>query len=70
MTTLTDILRTQEILHARNEFRRIVAEELPKVKVKVVNGEYVKATQADADLSRKLSTRLAELHAVMEGGAK
>lgn len=56
---------------ARTEFRRLVAEELPKVRTKLMrrNGrmEWVKASRRDAALSQRISTRLAELHAIMFG---
>lgn len=49
------------------EFRRIVADELPKVKVKLVGKHWVKASPADAALSKKLSTQLAKLLYIAKG---
>lgn len=53
-------------VQAQVEFRRIVTEELPAVKVKFINGVRYFASKHDAALSRKLSTRLAKLHAIFE----
>lgn len=56
---------------ARAEFLRIVTDELPKVKVKLkktkLGMQWVKASRKDAVLSRRLSTRLAELHILIRG---
>jgi hypothetical protein len=50
---------------ARTEFNRIVTEELPKVKVKKQGIYWVKATKQDAELSERLSKKLADLHQIM-----
>lgn len=53
--------------NAIREFRRIIADELPKVKVRLnKNKEWVKATKKDTDLSRKLSKRLNELFQIFK----
>jgi hypothetical protein len=55
---------------AKEEFYNIVIYELPKVKVKLKKTkrgmEWVKATRKDAALSKRLSTRLANLLDIIE----
>ncbi len=55
----------------KEEFYHIVTNELPKVKVKLkktkLGMEWVKASKADAKLSKQLSTRLSELLYIMRG---
>lgn len=52
---------------AKNEIMRIVKFELPKVKTVLgKNGVFIKATKKDLSLSKKLSTKIAELMLIIE----